>query len=61
MRSLAAEEIVSRMKQELGDTPKVVATGGLAGPIAAATDAIDQVEPYLTLEGLKILYQRNRS
>ena len=54
------EGIVGRMKKELSETPKVIATGGLAGPIAAATDCIDQVEPFLTLEGLRILYQRNR-
>lgn len=55
------EGIVSRMKKELAETPKVVATGGLAAPIAEATDSIDLVEPFLTLEGLRILYQRNRS
>ena len=55
------EGIVSRMKKELGKGVKVIATGGLAGPIAAATDSIDQVEPLLTLEGLRILYQRNRA
>jgi len=55
------EGIVSRMKQELPETVKVLATGGLAGPIAEATDSIDQVEPFLTLEGLRILYQRNRA
>ena len=54
------EGIVSRIKKELSETPKVIATGGLAGPIAAATDSIDLVEPFLTLEGLRILYQRNR-
>lgn len=54
------EGIVSRMQKELADEAKVIATGGLAEPIAAATDFIDQVEPFLTLEGLRILYQRNR-
>jgi type III pantothenate kinase len=38
----------------------VIATGGLAAPIAEATEVIDQVEPFLTLEGLRILYQRNK-
>lgn len=55
------EGIVGRMKKELDENPKVLATGGLAAPIAAATDFIDQVEPFLTLEGLRILYHRNRS
>jgi len=55
------EGIVSRMKKELSGPVKVIATGGLAGPIAAATEAIDQIEPLLTLEGLRLLYQRNRT
>ena len=55
------EGIVSRMKKELSEAPKVIATGGLAAPISAATGCIDQVEPFLTLEGLRILYERNRN
>ena len=51
--------IVSRMRKELGCKAKVVATGGLAVIGAPATDAIDVVEPMLTLEGLKIIYDRN--
>jgi type III pantothenate kinase len=55
------EGIVSRMKKELSEVPKVIATGGLAAPISKATHCIDQVEPFLTLEGLQILYERNRN
>lgn len=51
--------IVTRMRWELGCKAKVVATGGLAVIVAPATDAIDVVEPMLTLEGLKIIYDRN--
>ncbi|SHJ96565.1 pantothenate kinase [Malonomonas rubra DSM 5091] len=54
------EGIVGRMQKDLDGKAKVIATGGLAAPIAEATDAIDQVEPFLTLEGLRILYQRNK-
>lgn len=51
--------IVTRMRRELDCKAKVVATGGLAVIVAPATDAIDVVEPMLTLEGLKIIYDRN--
>lgn len=51
--------IVTRMRRELGCKAKVVATGGLAVIVAPGTDAIDVVEPMLTLEGLKIIYDRN--
>ncbi len=55
------EGIVSRMKAELPELPRVVATGGLAASISAATRCIDDVEPFLTLEGLRLLYERNRN
>lgn len=54
------EGIVSRMRRELDMSACVVATGGLAVVIAPATKAIDVVEPMLTLEGLRIIYERNR-
>lgn len=54
------DEIVSRMKGEMEDSPRVIATGGLAGLIAPETQTIDEVDEYLTLEGLRLLYQRNR-
>lgn len=52
--------IVTRMKEELGGTAKVVATGGLAVIIGPDSDTIDVVEPMLTLEGLQIIYERNQ-
>ncbi|GFN22858.1 type III pantothenate kinase [Thermanaeromonas sp. C210] len=54
------EGIVSRMKKELGAGAVVVATGGLAGLIAPETEAIDHLNPWLTLEGLRIVYERNK-
>ena len=54
------EGIVQRITSEMAQPPVVVATGGLAAPIAAATTVIDRVEPFLTLEGLRLLYERNK-
>ncbi len=51
--------ILTRMFDELGARPKVVATGGLATVIAAQTKLIDEVDDDLTMEGLRILYFRN--
>lgn len=55
------EGLVRRMQEELGGPCQVVATGGLAEVIAGETDAISAVEPYLTLEGLRLIYYMNRS
>lgn len=52
--------ILARMFDELGTRPKVVATGGLVRIIAAHTRHVDEIEEDLTMEGLRILYQRNR-
>jgi len=52
--------IVTRMKQELRDAPYVLATGGLAGLVAPCSQTIDEVDPDLTLEGLRIIFERNR-
>ena len=55
------EGLVARMTAELGARPTVIATGGLSGVIAAATPAIDHHDPDLTLRGLRIVHERNRS
>jgi type III pantothenate kinase len=55
------DEIVRRMKAELGGNPKVIATGGLAELVAVESREIDEVNPFLTLMGLRILYERNES
>ncbi len=51
--------IVRRLRDELGENTKVIATGGLAGSIAPFTESIDEVDDLLTLEGLRIIYERN--
>jgi type III pantothenate kinase len=52
--------MVRRFRQELGDDTKVIATGGLATLIAPDTDCIDHVEPFLTLEGLRLAFERGK-
>src|SRR3984893_12838397 len=50
--------LCGRFEDELGEC-SVVATGGLAGLIAPLTDSIDHHEPWLTLYGLRLIYERN--
>jgi type III pantothenate kinase len=53
--------IVGRIREALGPhKTRVIATGGLACLIASETKSIDCVDDYLTLKGLKIIYERNR-
>jgi type III pantothenate kinase len=55
------EGMVARIKKELGDSSRVIATGGLADHVARHTSAIETVDHNLTLTGLKLLYELNRS
>ncbi len=54
------EGIINRMKKEIEGPCQVVATGGLARVIAQETDAIEIVDDFLTLEGLRLIYEINR-
>jgi len=52
--------IVNRMKAEVKSDPYVVATGGLAKVVSTETKSIDEVDDMLTLQGLRLIYDRNR-
>jgi type III pantothenate kinase len=55
------EGIVKRMKQQSPVEPTVIATGGLASLIAAECTLIDHVDPFLTLKGLLLIYDKNKN
>ncbi len=52
--------IVNRMKEEVKTNPYVIATGGLSSFIYKESQTIDEVDEFLTLRGLKILYEKNK-
>jgi type III pantothenate kinase len=52
--------IVGRVREELGVEAQTVATGGLAELIAPHAHTLERVDPYLTLEGLRLVWARNR-
>ncbi len=54
------KELVARLKLEVPGEPKVIATGGMAEIVAEWTQVIDIVNPRLTLEGLRIIYELNQ-
>jgi type III pantothenate kinase len=55
------EGLVARIKAEFDPAMKVIGTGGLAPLFAGATEAIDKVDPDVTLWGLRLIYRHNRN
>ena len=51
--------MVRRFKEEIGDDATVIATGGYANEIAAATGCVDAIEPDLNFEALRLVYEAN--
>jgi len=52
--------IVGRLLEEMGEETATIATGGLAHHIVPFTERIDEIDDLLTLEGLRILFERNQ-
>lgn len=55
------EGMVQRFRAELGPEMKVIATGGLAEVVAKETKIIQHIAPWLTLDGLRIIWELNRA
>lgn len=55
------DEIVGRFREELGKDARVIATGGLAELIAAESRTIQVVNPLLTLDGLRLMFERRKT
>ena len=54
------DAMVERIRDELGQPARCIATGGLARRISEESRGISEVVPFLTLDGLRILYEKNR-
>jgi type III pantothenate kinase len=55
------EGLIARFRAEMGPEMRVIATGGLAATIAAETPVIDVVDPWLTLDGLRLIWEMNQA
>jgi type III pantothenate kinase len=56
----ALEGTVRRIRRELGPDARVIATGGLSGIMAKQTAIIEACEPSLVLEGIRLIFERER-
>ena len=54
------EGLVARFKKELGDDARVIGTGGQASIISQEIDVFDEINPDLTLIGLRLIYDMNQ-
>jgi type III pantothenate kinase len=54
------EGMVARFRTELGSEMNVIGTGGLAEVIAKETDVLEILAPWLTLDGLRIVWEMNQ-
>ena len=52
--------LVNRILRERGEKAKVIATGGLANLIAPESETIEEIDEFLTLKGLRLIFERNR-
>ena len=52
------DRVLAQMIEEMGSKPRVIATGGLAPVIAKASRLIEKIDPTLTLDGLRFVYER---
>ncbi len=54
------DTLVGKIKAEIGQKSRVVATGGIVDWIASQARSIDTIDPFLTLDGLRIIYSKNK-
>jgi type III pantothenate kinase len=52
--------VIDRIEKEIGAKPRVIATGGLAQLYGGGSERIEEVDPLLTLTGLRLIHERNR-